>query len=95
MNRFIVSVTENFGNHNDETGEESQWGPYVTWVELDKTIATAVPTDFVTDASANIQNALLEEDYINFDVYSDISHHYEPGAYCRLNFYVTQDLRHG
>lgn len=95
MNRFIVSVTENFGNHNDETGEESQWGPYVTWVELDKTIATAVPTDFVTDVSANIENALLEEDYINFDVYSDISEYYEPGAYCRLNFYVTQDLRHG
>lgn len=95
MNRFIVSVTENFGNHNDETGEESTWGPYVTWVYEDKTIETAVPADFITNASANIENVLLEEDYISFDVYNDISDHYEPGAYCRLNFYVTQDLRHG
>lgn len=95
MNRFRVSVTENFGNHNDEAGEESMWGPYVTWVELeDKTIETASPVDFVADANANIENVLLEETYISFDVYDDISEHHEPGAYCRYNFYVTEDLRY-
>lgn len=90
MTMFRVSVTENFGNLFDELGEESNWGPYVSFVTVDKVLEDLTPLDLVADAASTIGDVLHEEGYLSFDLWQDISDSVDAGAYCRYNFYVTE-----
>jgi hypothetical protein len=93
MTRIRVSVEENFGNHEDEIGEEAQWGPYVTSIEIDKPFAALVPTDIVDGTGgANIEDVIYDDRYLMFDVWADLSSEVEPGAYCRYNFLVIEEV---
>lgn len=96
MTRVRVSVEENFGNHNDENGEESQWGPYVSSILIDKPFEAIEPHDFFGMGfplvGCSIEGEVYEENYIMFDVWQDLDQkHNEEGAYCRYNFLVTKE----
>lgn len=94
MTRLRVSVEQNFGNHNDESGEESQWGPYVSFTEIDKPFNVIEPQDFYGIGypliGQSIEDVVYDDRYLMFDVWQDLDQkHHDEGDYCRLNFLVT------
>lgn len=82
-----VSVMENYGDLNDELGEEAQWGPYVSTLEHAGKLSDLEPRDILAEG-ADVQDIICGDGYLMFDVW----HHDldgEDGKYLRLNFYVT------
>ena len=82
-----VSVMENYGDLNDELGEESQWGPYVSTLQYAGKFEDLEPSDIMEDGAV-IEDVIADDGYLMFDVW----HHNldgETGKYLRLNFYVS------
>lgn len=86
MTTVRVSVMENYGNLNEEDGEEAQWGPYVSYQEFDKPFAEITPADFLVEGATAVDED-GDDEMLTFDIYSVL----EDGNYCRLNLLITKE----
>lgn len=87
MTSVRISVIECYGNDRDNDGEESVWGPYISYAEIDKDFGDLGPLDFVEDGEI-IEYEDLDESF-SFDLYQrNID---EDGTYCRFNFWIVKE----
>lgn len=94
MHRYRVSVMDHYGKADDESGELSSWGPYVSTITSDKTLQELTPYDFFDfnphiPADSVVDQEDGDEDYLTFDItIYDID---DAGTYRTLNYLVTRD----
>lgn len=87
MTTIRMSVMENYGNVHDESGEEVQWGPYVSYHEMEKAFADLTAEDIVSIPGFTLDGEDGDDQYLTFDLTREL----DTGAYCRLNYLITEE----